>query len=136
MEDVFVICCMIHNILLTVDDGWESGIPFECGNPNSGIVGNNDVTVEEEETSQDEAGEMYTPELSSVNLIVSMDESIAHLDPSTSAQEAEEEICWSNFDSKVKSLVNHFSHCYKLGELKWMRTLSDGTKGFFPVGHR
>ena len=41
-----------------------------------------------------------------------------------------------HFDRKVKLLVNHFSHCYNSGKLRWMRTSVDGSKGFYPVGQR
>ena len=52
------------------------------------------------------------------------------LKPSTTSDK------WLQFHSKVTTMVNHFTHCYNLGELKWMKTMPDGTKKFYAVGNR
>ena len=58
MEDVFVVCGMIHNILLIVDGGannWEAGIVDDCSHV--GIVPKNDVQVNDEEFDDDKLNE-------------------------------------------------------------------------------
>ena len=137
MEDVFVVCGMIHNILLIVDGGannWEAGIVDDCSHV--GIVPKNDVQVNDEEFDDDKLNEGINgdeiPEHTSF---------LAHM----TAQETELVVdqtsminydVWLQFDSKVKLLVNHFSHCYNKAELRWMRKGSDGSKRFYAVGCR
>ena len=139
MEDIFIVCDMIHNALLIVDganNNWESSLRHKCGDDiEAGTAPGNDVLLIDEEDPNEE-------------VILPVDESEQNgINPAATTLMETEEILetnaynagvdgWLHFDHKVKLLVNHFSHCYNSGKLRWMRTSVDGSKGYYHVGQR
>ena len=128
MEDVFVVCGMIHNVLLIVDNKWESRIVEECADVFDDII-DSDPTFE---NGEGDGPLLYDNENALVSTLDG-NQNMIGLDAESSETSYQS---WINFDEKVKSLVKHFCHCYNYGELRWMRTLPDGSKGFVRVGQR
>ena len=129
MEDVFVTCCMLHNMLLIVDGGsynWLRGIRVEC-EPNS----ESEPEDDDQAAIKDMAiGDSHLPK-NTVLDDMSVNRQILeayHFQP------LPDNGSWYQFNSKVKMMVNHFAHLYNSGMLKWMRTASDGSKQFYSVG--
>lgn len=121
LENVFVVCCMIHNILLIVDGGentWEAGIEDECLDESSESIENIEMA------SSNVVDDLNTDD-------ITMEDDNNLLLSSSDKYDA-----WLQFHSKTAVMIDHFAKCYSLGELHWMRTMPDGSKQFFPVGNR
>jgi hypothetical protein len=125
LEDVFV----VHNILITVDDNWESSVQGECGaSEDKGIVQGNDVVDFEDD---DNLNEVVL--LRNTNLVLTSNVSTLQSEALLSTTTLEYQRMWSQYDLKVQAMVHHFTLCYNQGELRWMKTHADGSKGLFPV---
>ncbi len=129
MEDVFVVCGMIHNALVIVDGGWEEGVSMECTDNH----GSNDLFVEEE--GEDVVRKVDTE--TENNVISTLLNQTTTMDMNqTNEVTSEANDAWASFDSKVNALIIHYGHCYNKGELHWARKSEDGRKGFYLVGTR
>ena len=119
MEDVFVVCGMLHNALVIVDGGWEQGVSMECA-VNHGSA---DLFVEEE--GEDDVLEVDTSTENNVLSTLLSQATMMDINESN-AMSIEENGAWASFDSKVHALVIHYGHCYNKGELHWVRKSSEG----------
>jgi hypothetical protein len=130
LDDVFVICCMLHNMLLIVDGGsynWLRGIRVEC-EPDSDSEPEDDDQAAIKDIA---VGESYLPKNAVLDDMSVNGQTLKAYD----IQPLPNNGAWIQFHSKVKMMVNHFAHSYNTGTLKWMRTSSDGSKQFYPVGN-
>ena len=102
MEEVFVVCGMIHNVLLIVDNKWESRIAEECADVFDDII-DNDSTFE---NGEGDGPLLYDNENALVSTLEG-NQNMIGLDAESSETSYQR---WINFDEKVKSLVKHFCH--------------------------
>ena len=138
MEDVFIVCCIIHNILLIVESDWETTIDVECvQDVDAGVIQGNDLFIDE---AEDDIATTTQPldsdydntvliTLENSNNALSVDDDTSPIDEDVI--EWLDQRCWLNFDQKVSAMVNHFTHCYNYGELRWMKGLRMETKVLF-----
>ena len=101
------------------------GIGLEC----SDDTDDTEIDESEDIPDADNCSEQYATYEVDDSLFVGMDNDDTVLDI-----DYNDDIVPNSFEGKVKALVNHFSHCYNRGKLKWVRRNSDGMKAFLPVG--
>ena len=127
LDDVFVVCGIIHNILIKVNN-WEDTASLDCGNSEDnrivkgdGIVKGDDVgNVEDNDNEEDNTTLMEMLRISNDNIVITSN--ILSLDDNITSNGilAVNQLTWSNYDSKVQAMVDHFAYCYSKGELRWI----------------
>jgi len=121
LDDVFVVCGIIHNILIKVNN-WEDTASLDCGNSEDNrIVKGDDVgNVEDNESEEDDTALMEMLRLSNDNIVITSNILSSDDNITSNGIRAVNQLTWSNYDSKVQAMVDHFAYCYSKGELRWM----------------